>query len=173
MLLIGFSGADMFSKDRYALELLDDAYSGQGSRLFIRIRDELGLCYYVGAYGLLGLDPGYFAFYVGTTPQKVGQCEKEIFAELDKLKQTGLTAEELDRAKASLIVQKKVGMQDNSELATMVGLDELYGLGYNHFQVEDELYRAVTVGDIKRVANTYLAGKPSAVAVVRPAVKTE
>ena len=52
VLLIGYSGVDMFNKDRFPLELLDEAYSGQGSRLFLRIRDELGLCYYVGAYRL-------------------------------------------------------------------------------------------------------------------------
>jgi zinc protease len=168
VLLIGFNGADMFSKDRFALELLDNAYSGQGSRVFIRLRDELALCYYVGAYQLVGLDPGYFAFYIGTTPQKVEQCEREIFAELDKLKETGLTAEELDRAKASVIGQRKVQMQDNGQLAMIVGLDELYGLGYNFFQTMDDKYRAVTDEDIKRVATAYFAGKPSAVAVVRP-----
>src|SRR5579862_3955992 len=55
VLLIGYSGADIFSKDRFALELLQEAYSGLGSRVFLRIRDELGLCYYIGAYQLLGL----------------------------------------------------------------------------------------------------------------------
>lgn len=133
------------------------------------MRDELALCYYVGAYQLLGLDPGYFAFYIGTTPQKVELCEKEIFAELDKLRQTGLSEEELDRAKASVIGQRKVQMQDNGQLAMMVGLDELYGLGYNFFQTMDEKYRAVTVEDIRRVAGKYFDNKPSAVAVVRPA----
>jgi zinc protease len=168
VLLIGFGGTSIFSKDRFALDLLDNAYSGQGSRVFIRLRDELALCYYVGAYQLAGLDPGYFAFYIGTTPQKVEQCEKEIFAELDKLRKDGLNAEELDRAKASVIGQRKVQMQDNAALAMMVGLDELYGLGYNFFQTMDEQYGAVTADDIKRVAGQYFENKPSAVAVVKP-----
>ena len=99
VLLIGYNGADIFSKDRFALELLSEAYSGQASRVFHRLRDELGLCYYVGAYELLGLDPGYFAFYVGTTPQNVATCEKEIFAELEKLETGGLSDEELHSAK--------------------------------------------------------------------------
>jgi zinc protease len=168
VLLIGFDGTSIFSKDRFALDLLDNAYSGQGSRVFIRLRDELALCYYVGAYQLAGLDPGYFAFYIGTTPQKVEQCEKEIFAEIDKLKKEGLTAEELDRAKASVIGQRKVQMQDNAAVAMMVGLDELYGLGYNFYQTMDEKYRAVTADDIKRVAAQYFENQPSAVAVVKP-----
>jgi zinc protease len=171
VLLIGFNGTDMFSKDRFAMELLDEAYSGMGSRLFRRIRDELGLCYYIGAYQLLGLEPGYFAFYVGTTPQKIEQCEKEIYAELGKLKQDGLGAEELDRAKNGIIGQRKVKMQDNGGLSMMVGLDELYGLGYDLFRSMDEKYRAVSTADIKRAAQTYLVDKPYAVAIIRPPAK--
>ncbi|MCG3147682.1 MAG: hypothetical protein PCFJNLEI_01123 [Verrucomicrobiae bacterium] len=171
VLLIGYSSADIFSPDRYALDLLNEVYSGLGSRLFIRLRDELSLCYYTGAFQLLGLEPGFFAFYVGTTPDKVELCEKEIFAEVEKLKTTGLTDEELDRAKASLIGQRKVQMQDNGQLAMTVGLDELYGLGYENFRTVEAKYRAVTLDEIKRIANAYFAGKPSGVAVVRPATK--
>ena len=171
VLLIGFSGADMFNKDRYALELLDDAYSGQGSRVFRRIRDELGLAYYVGAYELLGLDPGYFVFYVGTTPENVGTCEKEFFAELENLKTDGLSDEELTRSKNSVIGQRQVQMQDNSNLSMMVGLDELYGLGYDFFKTMDDRYRAVTADDIKRVASQYFGNKPHAVVVVKSGPK--
>ena len=171
VLLIGFSSPDIFSPDRYALDLLREAYSGLGSRLFLRLRDELSLCYYCGATQLAGLEPGFFAFYVGTTGPKVDQCEMEIFAELAKLKATGLTADELDRAKASVVGQRKVAMQDNGQVAMMTGLDELYGLGFNHYKTDDEHYRAITLDDIKHVTDRYFSDKPSAVAVVRPATK--
>jgi zinc protease len=168
VLLLGFSGTDLFNKDRFALDLLSEAYSGMGNRLFLRIRDELGLAYYVGAYQLVGLDPGYFVLYVGTTPQNVATCEKEFLAELEKLQKDGLSEEELTRAKNSLIGQRKVRMQDNAELSLMVALDELYGLGYDFFKTVDDKYRAVTMDDIKRVAERYFNNKPHAVAIVRP-----
>jgi zinc protease len=158
----------MFSKDRFALDLLSEAYSGLGSRVFLRLRDQLGLCYYVGAYQLVGLDPGYFAFYVGTTPQNVGTCEKEIFAELDKLKADGLSDEELARAKSGLIGKRRISMQDNSDLSMMVGLDESCGLGYDFFKTMDARYEAVTTEDIKHVANQYFNNKPHAVIIVTP-----
>jgi len=173
VLLIGYSGVDIFNKDRFAMELINEAYSGLGSRVFQRIRDELGLCYYVGATQLVGLEPGYFAFYVGTTPQNVGRCEKEIFAELDKLKADGLSEEELARAKSGLIGHRHVAMQDNSELGMMVGLDELTGLGYDYFKTVDDKYRAVTLDDIKRVANQYFTGKPHAVVIETPSEEKE
>ena len=169
VLLIGFSTTDIFNPDRYALDLLTEAYSGLGSRLFVRLRDELSLCYYCGAFQLAGIEPGFFAFYVGTTAPKIELCEKEIFAELAKLKTAGLTADELDRAKASVIGQRKVSLQDNGSLALTVGLDELNGLGYKNFQTTDDKYRAVTPADIQRVVRRYLSDQPNAVAVVRPA----
>lgn len=171
VLLVGFSGTDVFSKDRFEMELLDEVYSGMGSRVFLRIRDALGLAYYVGAYQLVGLEPGYFALYVGTTPDKIATCEKEFLAEIDRLGKDGLSDEELSRAKNSLIGQRRIRMQDNAELSLMVALDELYGLGFEFFKTMDDAYRAVTADGIKRVARTYFAGKPYAVVVIKPEEK--
>ncbi len=173
VLLLGFNGTAVNDPDRYALELLNEAYSGQGSRLFLRIRDELGLAYYVGAYQLLGLEPGYFAFYAGLQPEKVKTCEEELRAELEKLRQTGLTEEELERAKNSLIGQRNVRLQDNTDLSMTVGLDELYGLGHEFFQDIEAKYRAVTAADIKRVANKFFANTAHATVVVQPPGKEE
>ena len=67
VLLAGFPGTSLNNHDRYALELLQEGCSDLGSRLFLRIREKLGLAYYVGAQNFLGVAPGYFAFYVGTS----------------------------------------------------------------------------------------------------------
>ena len=50
----------MHDEDRYALELIQESCSDLGSRLFLRIREQLGLAYYVGAQHFAGLLPGYF-----------------------------------------------------------------------------------------------------------------
>jgi len=171
VLLIGYNSVDMFDKDRFVLELLDEVYSGMGSRIFLRLRDELGLCYYCGAFQQLGLDPGCFAFYVGTTPQQVAQCEKELLAEVERLQRDSVAADELERAKNSVIGQRKVKMQDNADLSMVIGLDELNGLGCDYFQTIDQKYRAVTTDDIKRVAAKYLGGGGRAIVVVKPATK--
>src|SRR5262245_45554067 len=63
VLVMGFSGTTLHDADRYALELLQETCSDLGSRLFLRIREELGLAYFVGAQHFAGLAPGYFAFY--------------------------------------------------------------------------------------------------------------
>src|SRR5207244_3936969 len=78
VLVIGFAGTTLHDEDRYALELVQEACSDLGSRLFLRVREKLGLAYYVGAQNFIGLAPGYFAFYTGTEPDKAEQVEKEL-----------------------------------------------------------------------------------------------
>jgi zinc protease len=168
VLVIGFPGTTMFDDSRYALELIQESCSDLGSRLFLRIREELGLAYYVGAQNLAGLEPGYFAFYTGTEPSKVEQVEKELLREAELLRTEGLTAEELKRAKAKIIGQKKIARQELGHLASMTALDELYGLGYQHAEVDDAKYEAVTLEQIKAAAQKYLRPDALVVAVVKP-----
>ena len=82
--MVGYRGADMFSPDRYALELIDEASSDLGSRFFVRIREQMGLAYYVGASQMQGLVPGLFAFYLGTDPQKIGQVKTALLDEIQQ-----------------------------------------------------------------------------------------
>ena len=169
VLLVGFPGATLLDPDRYALELLQEACSDLGSRLFLRIREKLGLAYYVGAQNFLGLAPGYFAFYTGTAPEKAALVEEELLREAEMLRNEGLSAEELKRAKAKIIGQKKVARQDLGGLATTTALDELYGLGFAHSGTDDARYEAVTQEEVKAVAGKYLRAGALVIAVVKPA----
>jgi len=168
VLVVGFPGATMSSDDRFALELIQESCSDLGSRLFLRIREELGLAYYVGAQNFAGVVPGYFAFYTGTEPAKAEQVEQELLREAMLLRNEGLTAEELKRAKAKIIGQKKISRQDLGHLASATALDELYGLGYGRAELDDAKYEAVTLEQIKRVAQKYLKADALVVALVAP-----
>ena len=168
VLLIGYPGASLFSEDRYALELLQESLSDLGSRLFTRIREKLGLAYYVGAQNFLGVTPGYFAFYTGTEPEKVAQVETEMLKEAAALRAEGLTAEELTRAKAKVVGQKKIARQDLGGYAMVAALDELYGLGYDRSDKDDARYESVTLEDIRRITKKYLSEDKFVISVVQP-----
>jgi zinc protease len=168
VLVIGFPGATMFSEDRYALEILQECCSDLGSRLFLRIREQLGLAYYVGAQTMSGVATGYFAFYTGTEPAKAELVEKELLKEAELLRSEGLTAEELKRAKAKIIGGKKISRADLGHLASTSALDELYGLGWQRSELDDAKYEAVTLEQIKGVAQKYLKPETAVVAVVKP-----
>lgn len=169
VVVIGFPGTTMFSEERYALEILQECCSDLGSRLFLRIREQLGLAYYVGAQTLCGVAPGYFAFYTGTEPAKVDLVEKELLKEAELLRTEGLTEAELKRAKAKIIGQKKIARADLGHLAATTSLDELYGIGWQRSELDDAKYEAVTLEQIKAVAQKYLKPETAVVAVVQPA----
>ena len=168
VILMSFPGTSMDAPDHYALDLLQEACSDLGSRLFMRIRDKLGLAYYVGAQNFMGLAPGYFAFYAGTAPDKLALVEQELLKETELLCAEGLTEEELKRAKAKLVGQKKIARQDLGNLAMTSALDELYGLGYNRIDIEDKEYEAVTLAQIQSTARKYLKPDAFVLAVIEP-----
>ncbi len=168
VIVVGFPGTTLQSEDHYALELIQESCSDLGSRLFLRIRDQLGLAYYVGAQHFAGLAPGYFAFYAGTEPTKAALVEQEILKEAGLLRLEGLTAEELKRAKAKIIGQKKIARQELGHLASTTALDELYGLGYQRAELDDAKFEAVTLEQIKAAAQKYLKPEAAVVAIVKP-----
>jgi zinc protease len=171
ILMIGYRGTDLFSPDRTALELIDQASSDLGSRFFIRIREKMGLAYFVGASQMAGLVPGPFVFYLGTSPQKVDAVKTELLDEIGQLAREGLTDAELARAKEKLLGQQDLHNQSNDAFAYSTALDELYGLGFDHYKELKKSVEAVTPEDIRRVASKYFQDKPSVLAVVRPQPK--
>ena len=106
---------------------------------------------------------------MGTDPAKVELVEGELLKEAGELRANGLTAEELKRAKAKVIGQKKIARQDLGGYAMAVALDELYGLGFEHIDTEDAQYEAVTLKQIQAVAKKHLRPESLVVAIIKPA----
>jgi len=169
VLMVGFLGADLYSPDRVALELIDEASSDLGSRFFVRIREEMGLAYFVGSSNMNGLVRGPFVFYLGTDPNKVAAVQAELMEEIRELATNGLSAVELARAQEKLIGQQDIRNQSNDSFAFATALDELYGLGYDHYLGLRKEVESVTLEEVKRVANKYFLNQSPIVALVRPA----
>ena len=168
VIMVGYRGADIFSPDRYPLQLIDEASSDLGSRFFVRIREQMGLAYYVGANQMEGLVPGLFAFYLGTDPQKIEPVKTALLDEIHKLATDGLTTEELARAKKKVIGQQEIANQSNDSFGYQCALDEIYGLGFNYYKSLEHGVEAVSLDDIKRVAAKYFRDQPYVLATVRP-----
>src|SRR5256886_2662701 len=168
VIMVGFRGASLSSPDRYALELIDEASSDLGSRFFIRIRQQMGLAYYVAASQMQGLVPGLFAFYLGTDPQKIEPVKAAFLDEIHKLANEGLTPVELQRAKKKLIGQQEIANQSNDAFGYHCALDELYGLGFDYYKQLEHDGNAVTLEHIRKVAAKYFRDQPYVLATVRP-----
>ena len=168
VLMVGFPGVDLFSPDATAFEIIDEACSDLGSRLFLRIREEMGLAYFVGSSHMSGLARGMFTFYLGTAPEKVADVKAALHDEIAKLARDGLSAEELARAREKSIGQMEIRHQSNGAFAYQAALNELYGLGHSYHLRQRREMEALTVAEVARVARQYFE-KPAITAIVRPA----
>lgn len=167
-LVYGFQGARLTDPDRRSLEVLSTLLSGQGGRLFVELRDKRSMAYSVTSYAVEGVDPGYFALYIGTSPEKVDAALEGMKDELRKIREELATDAELLRAKRHLIGSQEIGLQRNGARAALFALDELYGLSYEAgFRYAEEIGE-VTLESVRDVAQRYLQPERSALAVVGP-----
>ena len=62
----------------------------------------------------------------------------------------------------------QIANQSNDSFGYMVALDELYGLGFTHYQTLEREVEAITLDDMQRVAAKYVQNQPYVLATVRP-----
>ncbi|MCO5044932.1 MAG: insulinase family protein [Kiritimatiellae bacterium] len=169
IVLLGYPGISISDPRVDALNILQKALSGLSSTLGIEIREKRGLVYYVGAFSLIALDPGFFALYAGTQEQSISEVERLMTEELARIRKEGIAQEEFDRARAQLMAAASMDLQNNAGLATACALNELYGLGYRYpFELEQRL-QTVTPEDVRAVAADLLVDNKAVLSIVHPA----
>lgn len=168
VLHLAFPTVAVTHPDQIALSILDEALSDLGSRLFIRVREELGLAYFVGTSQFLGLEAGHFFFYLGTDPARRREVEAELLQEVANLARQGITAGEFARARAKMQSQDKLDQQNPSQIAYAASLDELFGLGYGYGQTRRDRIASITLDEVNAVAATYFSPPRYVLATVSP-----
>jgi zinc protease len=164
----GFLGTTLHDPDRYALEVLSTILSGQGGRLFVELRDKKGLAYRVSAFHVEGVEPGYFAVYIATSPENIQVALDGIRDELARAVASPPSQEELDRAKRYLVGGHDISLQRRSALAAQLAFHAAYGLPDDeHLKYADRVL-AVTAADVQRVARRFLDPRRSVTAIIRP-----
>jgi zinc protease len=167
-LVLGYPGTTFDNPDRFPLEVLSQVLSGQGGRLFAEIREKRALAYRVSAFSMEGIDPGYFAVYVATSPQNLEEATRAIHDELRALVDKGITPEELARAQRYLVGTHAIGLQRKSAIAAALAFHEAYGQGWRAYKQYGEAILKVKAADVLRVARKYLDPRREVSAVVKP-----
>jgi zinc protease len=171
-LVVGFPGATVDAKDRFALEVLVAVLGGQSGRLFGELRDKQGLVYRVSAHSIEGVDPGFVAIYLSCSADKLDAALRGVRGELTRLRDAGITAEELARAQRYLIGSHQIAMQRRSAVANAMAYHEAYGLGWQSYAAYDDAIQTVTSGEVAAAAKTYLRADRAITATVRPPTAT-
>ncbi len=165
---IAFPIPELVHPDQLPLAVVGEALSDLGTRLFVRVRDELGLAYFVSASRFLGRQAGYFYFYAGTAPGKEREVEQVLLEEAVRLAQEGFSEEEFVRARAKLISEETMSWQNPSSVVTSSALHELLGLGWDYDERRLLRLKAMGLDEVNRVLRTYFQSKGYVVGVVRP-----
>jgi zinc protease len=168
VLQIGFATPPLTHADHIALAVLDEALSDLGSRLFIKIREELGLAYFVGTSQFLAMASGYFVFYCGTDPAKRQQVEERLMEEIRIIAESGVTSAEVERARAKILSQHKIELQSPGAVLQHAALDELYGVGYDFEAKRMARFAEISLEEINQTAKNYFSTPNHVTVVVSP-----
>ena len=107
--------------------------------------------------------PAILPFTPGPNRTRPDWSKRNFSRKPSLLRGEGVTEQELKRAKAKVMGQKKIARQDLGSFAMTTALDELYGLGYAYTDAEDAKIEAVTPDQVKVAAQKYL--KPDALVI--------
>jgi predicted Zn-dependent peptidase len=142
---------------------------GMSSRLFLGVREEKGLAYDVSSGVVEYADAGALEVSAGVDPAQLPAAIEAILAELVRLVDEPVPADELAKAKAYLGGGLELRMDDTRHLASWIGGQE--ALHDRVYSLDDALaaVEAVTPADVQRVASALVGDEALRMAVVAPA----
>ncbi len=127
-LFLGFTlpGFKVLQDKRYILSLISVILGEMASsRLFFKIREELGAAYYIKSDFIEYTDRSLIFVHAGLNLEKLSLVLKELIEEIKKLKKEGLTESELDTAKATLKSSLFMELEESLGLARFLGAQYL------------------------------------------------
>lgn len=156
-LFLGWQTAGINNKkDFVTLKVINTILgSGMSSRIFKSLREQDGLAYQLGSNYTPKALGGNFITYVGTNPDTLNYSRDKIKKEIEKIKMEFVSDSELNDAKDRLKGAFIIAMETNSEKASVTGLFETMGFGYDFLDTYTKMINEVTASDIIRVANKY------------------
>jgi predicted Zn-dependent peptidase len=166
---IGGRAASYLDPMRYPQTVLTTLLGGgMSSRLFQRIREDLGFAYSVYTYAESASDAGLAATYMAVKPENAGAAVAEVFRELGKIKDGGITRDELKDTKEQIKGKILLGLESSSAKMMRNARNEVY---YGR-QVSDKEIIArvdrVKVDDVLESACDILDGSKNTIVSLGP-----
>lgn len=166
-LVIGVRTFGVKDKDVAALKVLSTVLGkGMSSRLFQKMREELGICYYVRAGSDEYTDHGYLAISAGVDKTRVVEAVRAIMHELRGLISTPIPKEEIEKAKEYMISGMSMGLETSDSVGEFLVFQEALKKDILSPEEIEKKLRKITSKDIQRVAKNILKNDRLNMAVV-------
>src|SRR5216110_1308305 len=160
---------EVTNPDVPALDLLSTILGdGRSSRLYRRVREEAGLAFRIAAFSYTPGDPGLFGIDATLDPRKREAAGQLVLRIVDEVKQAGVTAEELAKAKKITLSHQLGNLTTMRGQASDIGSNWLLTRNLNFSRDYLDAVQKVTLDDIKRVAANYLTESNLAVTSLNP-----
>jgi len=154
---------------RHAVILLSSILGGgMSSRLFQRVREELGLAYSVYTFQSFHADVGMHGVYVGTGPETARDALEAIHLELADVANHGLPESELAMGKSQLKGQITLSLESVTARMYRCAAVELYGEPYRSLDEMLALVDSVTSEQVAEVAREFFAPERQTVVSLGP-----
>ena len=165
---LSYPGVSQEDDDLYPMSVMNNLFGGgMSSRLFQKIREEMGAVYSVYSYPSTYQSCGTLTIYAGTSPESAQAVVDELYAEIRKLMDEGVTDEEFAMAKEQLKVSYVLGLESSSSRMSSIGRNKLLrGRAADPDEVVKKI-EAVTKEDVERVIRRTFSGECAAAAVGR------
>jgi predicted Zn-dependent peptidase len=168
-LAFGWRTGPVGSSDRFALALLNHVFgAGPSSRLFQEVRESRGLTYSISSGVSQFSDAGALSVQCATSPSKASQLISVVGGLIDDLCNSGITSEELSRAKRSIRGSVLLGIEDSGARGARLGISETLRRNVTPLDEHLELIDAVTQDEVLQAAQRVL-GSARVLAAIGPA----
>src|SRR5213596_30937 len=152
-----------------ALDLLSTILGeGRSSRLYRRVREGAGLAFRISAFSYTPGDPGLFGIDATLDPKKREAAEQLVLRIVDEVKQAGVTADELAKAKKISLSHYLGALTTMRGQASDIGSNWFLTRNLNFSRDYLDAVQKVTLDDIKRVAANYLTENNLTVTSLNP-----
>ena len=138
------------------------------SRLFIKLREEMGVAYYVRAYNDPSTDHGSFQISAGVNNARTEEVISEILKECTRLKSEKVSAEELTKVKSMLVGNMKLSLEATDDIANFYGAQELMKQEIKTLEEKIKDINAVTSIDVQKIANIIFKDSSLNLAIIGP-----
>lgn len=152
-------GVNRSSPDFYAVRLMNQALGGSGaltSLLGEEVREKQGLAYDVYSAFAAGLGAGPWYAALGANPKDVEKAVAAVRQVIERFRDKGPTEQEFRRARDFTIGVLSIALESNAGVARVLSSAEFYGLGVDYIRRYPELYRSVTIEQVRAAARKYL-----------------
>lgn len=167
--ILGVRTFSIFDKRTIKASLLSSVLgAGMSSRLFLKLRDEMGVAYYVRSYNEASLDHGSFQISAGVNNERVEQVIKEILKECFLLTKEKISDKELKKVKSFLIGNLKMSLEATDDIANFYGSQELLKKEVKTLDDKIKIIEGITADDIQKMAKTIFRTNNLNLAVIGP-----